>query len=59
MLLRFGINEKWRSWIRPCSFSGKLSVLVNGSPTEEMNIQRGLKQGDPFAPFLFLLLLKD
>jgi len=28
-------------------FGGIMSVLVNGSPTEEINIQRGLKQRDP------------
>lgn len=56
MLCRFGFAEKWIAWIRTCMFSGKLSVLVNGSPSQEVNIQRGLKQGNPLAPFLFLLV---
>ncbi|WJX67033.1 hypothetical protein P8452_51532 [Trifolium repens] len=56
MLGRFGFCDQWRKWIRTCVFSGSMSILVNGSPTEEINIQRGLKQGDPLAPFLFLLV---
>jgi hypothetical protein len=35
-----------------------MSILVNGSPTEEISVRRGLKQGDPLAPFLFLLVVE-
>ena len=42
--------------MRACIFGGSMSILVNESPTEEISIQRGLKQGDPLAPFLFLLV---
>jgi hypothetical protein len=56
MLRRFGFGNKWIDWIKACVFAGNLSVLINGSPSTEINIQRGLKQGDPLAPFLFLLV---
>lgn len=56
MLRRVGFEEKWVGWMKACVCGGSMSVLVNGSPTEEINIQRGLKQGDPLAPFLFLLV---
>ncbi|MCI17629.1 LINE-1 reverse transcriptase like, partial [Trifolium medium] len=39
MLDRFGFCNKWKNWIRACVFSGNMSVLVNGCPSEEINIQ--------------------
>jgi hypothetical protein len=56
MLMRFGFGEKWRGWVKACISSGSMSVLVNGCATEEICIKRGLKQGDPLAPLLFLLV---
>lgn len=56
MLGRFGFCLKWRDKIRDCVSSGSLLVLVNGSPAKEINIYRGHKKCDLFAPFLFFLV---
>lgn len=41
-----------------CIFNSSLSILVNGSPTKDFLVERGLRQGDPRSPFLFTLVLK-
>ena len=55
---RMSFPTLWRKWIRDCVCTTTTSVLVNGSPTEEFSLDRGLQHGDPMSPFIFILAAK-
>jgi hypothetical protein len=58
LLRRCGFGEKWISWISYCISSARFSVLVNGTPAGFFNSSRGLRQGDPLSPLLFVIVME-
>ncbi|CAK8543481.1 unnamed protein product [Lathyrus sativus] len=53
-----GFEKTWMRWMEACIFKFHLSIMVNGSPIKDFEVKRGLRQGDPLSPFVFVIVTK-
>lgn len=48
----------WWAWIRDVISSARVSIHVNDTHTDKFRMERGIRQGDPILPFLFIITAK-
>ena len=58
ILIQIGIPLVGVNWILGCISSANYAVLVNGSPSTFFSATRGIRQGCPLSPLLFILVIE-
>ena len=58
VMAKLGFPEKWINWVMGYVTTPSFSVLINGKPFGNIYPTRGIHQGDPLSPYLFLLCVE-
>lgn len=57
ILKRRGFSERWCMWICGILATAYTRILINGQRGRPINLARGVCQGDPLSPSLFILAM--
>ncbi|XP_026378818.1 uncharacterized protein LOC113273289 [Papaver somniferum] len=51
VIRKYGFSSAWCEWLITLFRSARISVMVNGGPCGFFQVERGLRQGDPYLQF--------
>ena len=59
IMSKFEFSKRFFRWVKACISIPWIAPLVNDRPTKFFQATRGLQQGFPMSPFLYLLVVES
>ena len=54
---KLGFPQKWIYWVSSLVLQGSSQIIINGLLGKKITLKRGVRQGDPLAPFIFIIAM--